>query len=318
VHGRRVWPLLAVVLAVLLCVGAAVVHWLVVPALVKIPRSISIRTVAEGDAQVFVLSRQQVQRVHVVATRTVTGDGSAGTGQVAVYNELLCLRIAGPAAVPADGCPPSTDPSFLQRSTDRIAFDRKSGLAVADGARFGAAVDGDASVRHVGLGYTFGIDTRRRAYPFFDTVAGRAFPMQYRGTSMVEGQRVYRFDQQVPATPVLLEKLLPAVYSNLRTVWVEPTTGVIVKGSEQITERFAQGGQVVFDGTLTFTDKTVHDQVNFANNQLFKVRLIRYWVPLGALAVAVVLVIVAGLLLRRRTELAHVDGGTREHRAAQR
>jgi hypothetical protein len=101
-------------------------------------------------------------------------------------------------------------------------------------------------------------------------------------------------------------------------VWVEPTTGVIVKGSEQITERFAQGGQVVFDGALTFTDKTVHAQGNFAKDQLFKVRLIRSWVPLGALAIAVALVIVAVLLLLRRPKLTHVDRGTREYRAAQR
>jgi Porin PorA len=318
VRGRRLGALVAAVLAVLLCGGAAVVHWLVAPALVKIPRAISIRTVAEGDAQVFVLTRQQVQRVHVVATRTVTGDRSVGTGRVAVYDELLCLRLATLAAVPADGCPPTTDPSFLQRTTDRIAFDRKTGLAVTDGQQFGAAVDGDASVRHLGLGYTFGIDTGKRAYPFFDTVAGRAFPMAYRGTSTIEGLLLYRFEQRVPPTAVQIQKLLPAVYGNLRTVWVEPTTGVIVKGSEQITERFAQGGQVVFDGTLSFTDETVHAQANFAKDQLFKVRLIRSWVPLGALAIAVALVIVAVLLLRRRPKLTHIDGGPREYRAAQR
>jgi hypothetical protein len=76
---------------------------------------------------------------------------------------------------------------------------------------------------------------------------------------------------------------------------------------------------VVFDGTLTFTDKTVHAQANFAKDQLFKVRLIRSWVPLGALAIAVALVvIVAVFLLRRRPKLTHVDRGTREYGAAQR
>ena len=45
---------------------------------------------------------------------------------VAVYDEVLCLRSATTSQATPDGqgCVPSTDPGFIQRTVDRIAFDR--------------------------------------------------------------------------------------------------------------------------------------------------------------------------------------------------
>ncbi len=83
-------------------------------------------------------------------------------------------------------------------------------------------------------------------------------------------------------------------------VWVEPTTGVIIKGSEQIKETFATGGQTAFSGTLVFNDATVKSQADYAKTQLAKVHLIRMWIPLTLAVLGVVLIVVGALLLRRR------------------
>jgi hypothetical protein len=252
----------------------------------------------------------------------VTGDKSAGTGSVAVFDEVLCLRSVASGAGPVDrfGCLLSTDPSFIERTVDRIAFDRKTGLAVIDPGRYRTAVDGDSKIAHVGLGYTFPIDTRKTSYPFFDPVAGRAFPMQYQSTQRLDGLTVYEFRQSIPASPIKINGLLPGTYTDTRTVWVEPTTGVIIKGSEAISQTFTQGGMTAFKGTLVFTDASVKSQAKFAKDQLAQVRAIRVYLPLAALIIGLGLLVGALVLMRRRRgtpvaavspdgQLAHIDGG---------
>jgi len=296
---RRIWGVVCLVLAVLLIAGAAVVKWVAAPALVKIPLSLNSVTVSTGTAQAYILANQAVSTVQVVATRTVTGDVKAGTSSVVVYDEVLCLRAATTKATPDRyGCVPQTDPGFLDRTTDRIAFDRKSAMPVADEARFKANVNGDAKIAHTGLDYTFPIDTKKQTYPFFDPTAGKSFPIVYQGAEKVDGLRTYRFQQQVPTSNIQLAGIFPGTYSNLVTVWVEPTTGIIVKGSEDATEKFAKSGSIAYQGKVIFTDQTVKEQVRFAKDELNKVRLVRSWLPGGALIIGLILLILGVVLAR--------------------
>jgi Porin PorA len=305
---RRVLGGVLLGLGVLLVVGAALVKWVAAPALVKIPDDVNLTTVAQGSSQVFVLQAQAVHTVPVIATRIVRSDAKAGTSSVGVFDETLCLRNGAGITQPGpDGCVPNTDPAFVQRTTDRVAFDRKTALAVPNGQQYGAAVNGDPSIRHVGLSYTFPIDTEKKSYPFFDTVVGKAYPMNYRGTEKLNGLDVYRFEQAVPDSDIKIQDLLPGKYSNVRVVWVEPTTGVIVKGSEQIKETFAAGGQTAFSGTLVFNDASVKSQADYAKKQLSKVHLIRIWIPLTLAVLGVVLIVVGLLLLLRRRRSPVVD-----------
>jgi hypothetical protein len=283
---------------VVLVLAGGLVKWVAAPALVKVPLGVNTTTVAEGNIALFVPALQTVKQVHIVATRTLRGDKSAGTGSTAVYDETLCLVAQG-AATDALGCAPATDPGFVEKSTDRIAFNRKTALPVSDGARFKANVDGNAATVHQGLDYTFPIDTKKKSYPFFNTVIGKAYPIDYKGSEKLRGLTVYRFQQALPVTPITIQKALPGTYVDITTVWVEPTTGVIVKGEDKITEKIAANGLAVFDGTLTFNDKTVGEQVAYAKSQLNKVRVVRWWVPLAALVVGLLLV-AGGLMIGRR------------------
>jgi hypothetical protein len=200
----------------------------------------------------------------------------------------------------AKGCAPGSDPGSIQKTTDRVAFDRKTGLAV-NGAQYKAAVDGNTAIAHQGLDYTFPIGTEKKSYLLFDTTAGKAFPAAYQGEDTIDGLDVYRFKQTVPDTSIKIQGLLPGVYSGSTTVWVEPTTGVIVKGAQQIVQRFASNSATVFDGTLTFNDATVKKQVDFANEQLTKIQLIRNWLPLAGLVLGLGFLAAAAYAGRRRT-----------------
>jgi hypothetical protein len=282
---------------VVLVVAGALVKWVGAPALVKAPLDISSTTVAEGPSKVFVLTQQQVRDVPVVATRVVTGDKKAGNGSVAVYDETLCLVARG-TETDDRGCASAADPGFIQKTTDRIAFDRVKGTAVP-GTKYRAAVNGDTSIVHEGLGYTFPIGTEKKSYPFFDTIAGKAYPAKFIGTDTIRGMEVYRFQQQVPQTDIKIQGLLPGTYEGSTTFWVEPTTGVIIKGSQRIVQKFASNGSTVFDGTLTFTDHTVQKQVDFANSQLTKIGLIRNWIPLALGVIGLALLAWSALLSAR-------------------
>jgi hypothetical protein len=285
---------------VVLVLAGGLVKWVAAPALVKVPLDVNTTTVAEGDIALFVPALQTVKQVPIVATRTVRGDKSAGTGSTAVYDETLCLVAQG-TATDALGCAPATDPGFVEKSTDRIAFDRKTALPVSDGARFKANVDGNAAIVHQGLDYTFPIDTKKKSYPLFNTVIGKAYPIQYQGSEKLRGLTVYRFQQTLPVSPITIQKALPGNYVDITTVWVEPTTGVIVKGEDKVTEKITANGVAVFAGTLTFNDKTVGEQVSYAKSQLNKVHILRWWIPLAALVVGLLLVAGGLMLGRRRT-----------------
>jgi hypothetical protein len=169
---------------------------------------------------------------------------------------------------------------------------------VPDSGRFNTNVNGDTAVVHVGLGYTFGIDTAKRSYPYFDTVALKAYPMNYQATEKIEGLSLYRFVQVVPSTPIKIDNLLAGTYTSTTTVWVQPTTGVIVKGAQQILQKFDTGG-TVFSGTLTFNDATVHSRAQYAKKQLAQVHLIRIWIPSTLLVLGLILIMVGFVLLRR-------------------
>jgi Porin PorA len=306
---RRLLGAVAFCLGILLIIGAALIKWVAAPALVKAPLDINSVTVSEGNAQVFVVASQSVMPVHVIATRTVRGDQGAGTSNVAVYDETLCLRTSTSGPADAQGCVISTDPGFIQKTTDRIAFNRKTGLAVPDG-QYHASVNGDPTIIHDGLGYTFPIGTKQRSYPFFDTVLGRAFPMTFEASEKVNGLTSYRFVQTIPDSAIKINGVLPGTYSNVRTVWVEPKTGVIVKGSEQIAQKFSDGG-IAFTGTLVFNDATVRSQVAYAKDKAGQIDLIRMWVPLGSVLLGVILLIVGVLLMlgrRSARPAAPVDG----------
>ena len=91
-------------------------------------------------------------------------------------------------------------------------------------------------------------------------------------------------------------------YQNTRTVWVEPKTGVIVKGNEQTrtTLRNGQGQDrvVVLEADLTFDEATQQQQAELARDGMRSIDLIRLWLPLAALLLGLIMLAAAVLVLR--------------------
>ncbi len=121
--------------------------------------------------------------------------------------------------------------------------------------------------------------------------------------------------------------MLPSTYSNTRTVWVEPTTGVIVDGSEDINQVLTGrsglnasdpvrdpelAGKVALQGLLRFTDATIKSQAKLATDNLPKIHAVRLYLPIGGLVLGLIC-LVAGVVLSRRTGSTPPEQAGRSH-----
>jgi hypothetical protein len=308
---RRVAGLITLGLGVFLLVLGLGVKFVVGPKLIKDPltppEKYSVIIAGGENFSLLDSSTLQNKNVTIRVTRTIQGDVAAGDSNVAVYDESLCLSVDDGSH---PGCLPKSDPRSVLVQTDRIAFDRKTSLAVND-PKYNANVDGKPT-KHEGLGYKFPIGTKKTTYPFFDTVVGKAFPMKYTSEEKIDGLPVYKFVQTITDQPVYTSNVLPSLYSNVRTVWVEPRTGVIIKGQEDLDQRLtgrenldprspvvasALAGKTALKGVLKFDDQTVANQAQLARDNIPKLRLIQTVIPLVGIIGGAVLTVIGIVLL---------------------
>ena len=233
----------------------------------------------------------------LVAKRIVKGDvgGSPDNEDVNVWDVSVVLETG--------------DGTFVRAFVDRVAADRRTGESVNC---CNENVDG-TPVTHAGLSYKFPIGVDKQEYLLWDPNSRKSYPAKFIAEDDVKGLAVYKFIQQIPGQELrrqqvpgtLVGESAPSVdaqvwYQNTRTIWVEPVTGIIVKGNEQnrTTLRDAAGEDkisvVSFD--LTFNDATQESQVDTAETNVTKVRLLSQWLPVGGLVLGLLL-LAAGLLI---------------------
>jgi len=313
---RRAVGYVLVGLGAFLIVAAPLLKWYAAPQLIKAPLDQYSTTVSQANGATFldistlsVLTGQQL-----TASRTVRGDVAAGNSDVAVWD--VFVRVA------------AAENKLVTATTDRVAFDRRTSEAVNC---CGEHVNGDKSVRHQGIEYKFPFGAKKQTYQYFDTTLRGATPMEYQGEEELAELDVYRYVQRIEPTKiaeldapgVLLGRPEPAVasdrfYSNTRTVWVEPVSGVVVKGQEEqlSTVRAQQGAGelVVTQATLVFNDQTIAEQADNASEARSRISILTFTGPLVSLLIGIVLVVI-GVLLLRRPPTPGADG---RHRSQER
>ena len=123
---------------------------------------------------------QEVNGASVRAVATTQGDVSAGSSSTAVWNNVTGVFDVTTSSNPG---------TAISYSTERFAFDRRSGVLVNC---CGAEV-GTARPHFSGQGYVWPIGTQKKTYQIFDTTLLRPEPVQYTGTTTVDGMTVYVF-----------------------------------------------------------------------------------------------------------------------------
>ncbi|MDF8264077.1 DUF3068 domain-containing protein [Luteipulveratus flavus] len=203
----------------------------------------------------------------------------------------------------------NNEPPPMEAYKDRFAIDRHTGQAVRwDGDRLD-----DKSAHPSGLTVKFPFQTQQKTYPFWDNRLSKAVPVKYEGTDTIKGLKVYRFhdtvaktkyaDQEVPrgvfGQPDTGGVVAGRFYTNDRTIWVEPETGVIVKVQEKRHDTLELAGAEPVNAittTSTFDDKTVSTNVDDYKDKATQLKILRFWAPL-ALGILGVLLILGGLAL---------------------
>ena len=294
--GRRVGYVL-VFLGLFLIFFGLVERVYAYPRLKKAPLDQYSQPVATGTGTYFNRSPDKLQEVNGAELRnirTVRGDVKAGSDEVAVWDSFNST-----VAVADNG--------VITATQERIALDRVTGQSVRCCGENPA---------HQGLTLKFPFDTKKQSYQFWDGPANAAFPAEFTGEEVVAGVKVYRFEQRIEPRTLRTQEVpgslagdpgadsvtTDVVYSNHKTLWVEPATGIIVKAQQDVTQvlEIPAGEPVLtlLDAVLTYDDATVKANAEDASSGASQLRLLGTILPVGAVVLGLVLTSVGLYLLR--------------------
>ncbi|MGO9225620.1 DUF3068 domain-containing protein [Mycobacterium sp.] len=252
------------------------------------------------------------------------------------------------------------DSGLLLAMVDTVTLNRKTAMAVSDDTHTGGSIQkprsfGDENpptampLRHDGLSYRFPFHTEKKTYPYFDSIAQKAFDVNYDTQEDVNGLTTYRFTQNIGyngdgklVAPVPYPSLyagaedakvtasaamwgvpgepgeqvtMTRYYAAQRTFWVDPVSGTIVKETEHANHYFARDPlkpeMTLADYKVTSNQDTVEAQVNAARDERDRLALWSRVLPITFTAVGLVALIGGGLLasFSLRTESALTDPG---------
>ncbi len=315
---RRGVGIVLIGLGVFLVVLAALLRFTVVPAIAKAPLSPGedtggvTQTDQNGVAAVLLDPATLTERTDVplTATRFTRGDVPASQTSEALADDLAIYE----SFIRTE----DNTGTVVTASTIRVAFDRvTSELSNCCGANY----DGQ-EIEFAGINpLKFPMFTEPKEYRYFDATLEEAVPIQYVGTEDLEGLSVYRFEQTIEARQIgtlevpgdlvgfpLPSFVAPRYYANERTLWVEPTTGAIVKGEERQVQtlRGPDGTDkvTVIDAVVGTSASEVSEGVSTASSLASQIRLFNDTLPLIGGIVGIVLLVVGIILVAIRPRRA--------------
>jgi hypothetical protein len=306
-RGRAV-SLSVIGLGAFLLAAALSVRLVLAPTMVKLPLDQTAEPSAVGAMDYFSLATlQEVEGDTGSVSQRVQGDPTddAAGDDVAVWHFGSVIRDSGGERI------------NVYEYT--VCIDRKTAESVPDCAS--ANIDGDSARKPEGLTLTFPFGTEKKDYDVFNATAGKSFPARFVKEEKLEGLTVYRFEQQIPETVVRTEEVpgllagLPDeasvdadfVYKNVRTLWVEPLSGVIVTAEEEpdtvVTAPDGTRGVTFLKASFAADDKTVAAGVKRAEDTRTQILWVETYGPL-LLAVVGLILLAVGLLLALRSRRA--------------
>lgn len=324
--------LVLIALGAFLIVLAPMVRWYAYPRLAVAPANQnSVTTLVAKGATIFDVTT--LKEITTDLTIEVTTHGDAGApkkhpGSVTYVNTTVTKDSAGTMRAIDD----TTGEVKVNGSVERMTFNARTGEAtkgVTDD--FISDVENEqAPVVHQGLVAKFPFDTKKKTYDFWDADLRKAVPIEYLGTEKVDGVTTYKFAHTIAPTKVGTADVPPSVlgltgddnltadrmYSNDRTLWVEPRTGVILKRTEEQNNTLDYDGQprvTTTRATIEYDAATVKDNAEKYGDEGRLLNLVHSTGPQIAFIVGL-LSLVAGIVLGRRRHTP--SNGPRERELA--
>ncbi len=323
-RGGRILARAALLLGVLALVTAPVLRFWVTPALAQSPAVPGgggevVFTQVGSLAALFDLEDGPLSgepAAPVTITRTVASRGDAAATEAAAASGLnVAVTDTVDRIVTEDG-------RLIAESVYRLAADRHT-QALVDCC--GAGVAG-AQVAMAGAGSPLRMPwfTEPITYPYFDPVLLAPVPMVAIGSERVADREALKFQQATPPTPIgevpvpgrLVGSELPTVeltraHAVTRTLWVDPTTGIILRTAERVREtlRDVGGRDVVTLVTLNLATTPEQEaiQAQLAREQGQPVRWASEYGPTIALATSVLLLLLGTALLVREIRASRAE-----------
>jgi len=316
---RKIVGLVFVGLGVALMALAIALPSYVYPRIAKAPEDPNQFIVAKGSGITVLLAQSEadggirvLNNQDVTVTRRVRGEVRTDAKRAEGDNRFYRLAFQTEVANQKNG--------LLTAYVEGGSFSSKTGLANNCCGDYKITDPTDPvgePIRHEGLMFKFPFETQKQGYPFWDINVGKSVTAKFDGIETLDGLETYRFVQ--PITDVVIAQAevpgsllqLPdqpsvkadRVYSTTRTLWVEPHTGAIIKGSENVNQRLVFNGKQapVIQGTITYDDATVKanvDEYASAAQGLYFVKTVG---PLVGWILGPILIVVGLLLLLLRS-----------------
>lgn len=249
------------------------------------------------------------------SVRVVTGDVDLSKEasdeldqDVAVWSSYVCTD------TPDFDCKEGVTP--LSGTNDTLAFDRHSAEVVSWSGNVSESGGETTEDPFEGLYFKFPFDTQKKTYQFWDGTLKKAMPAEFEEETEIKGLKVYKFVQEiapqksgeisVPGNLVngSADDTIKAdrIYSNTRTLYVEPVTGAIIKGGEaqdSYLEVNGERGATTTKATLEYTDDYVQENVDDYKSKSSLLTLIGSTIPLVGTILGLILIVIGAVLFAR-------------------
>ncbi|MFW6774679.1 DUF3068 domain-containing protein [Nocardioides sp. CPCC 205120] len=299
------WALLG--LGAFLVIAALVARLWGLPAAERTPLDTDSRTTLSGEASGAVVQVGDGEPQPVKALNVTKADSERSDDDVIVFAAYTCL-VVDEDLEPDEYCLTGEDRRIVTiGEPDVFATDRSDAVAVDRGDY----VPEDYEQKQ-GLVNKWPFRVEQKDYDVWDDVLGEAVTAEYVGTESVEGLRTYKFEYSVQDQETEIADGVQGTYSQTKVYWIDPTTGAIIKQTQDETRTTATG-DVALDIELAYTDETVKNNVASAEDNAGTLKLLGTWIPLVGGILGLILLLAGAFLLvtagggGRRTRDGH-DG----------
>lgn len=270
---RRILGILSLILGAFALLLGILAKPIIYDSLAKVELDQTSESISRGEnmsaLRVSADGVEKLEGVTLVSTRNVVGIPGVVDGNNAFWQTTVESKVE--------------DGPVLTYSDEGVSFDRTTAASTnccGDYIAVGDATKPDdlstrEEVQHDGLFFKFPFDTQQQDYPYWDGAMGEAVTAVFSGEEQIEGVRAYKFVMDIGPKEVSESKGLPGelfgtgepvdagrIYQNVRTLWIEPNTGVILKGLEEQNVHFQPRDASlptvpITVGTIGYTDETI-------------------------------------------------------------
>lgn len=280
---RKIIGLVVIGLGAFLLMAAAMGQFWAPSNAERTPLEVKTTTRLSGVAEKLNPATGRVEDLSVKATSVTKSDTKRSDDDVIAFVTTTCL-VVDKGNVP--DCVDKDDPQgrLITVSDDTFATDRHDALAVNDEKYM--ATDAEP---HEGLINKFPFNVEKKTYPYWDGVLDSTVPAAYAGTEKLQGLTTYRFDVDVPSTPAEVLDGVQGLYTQDKSIWVEPRTGSIVKQTQDET-RTLPNGDPLLALDIEYTPQSVTKAVDDAGSKASSLRLLTGILPIVGLVLGLLLI----------------------------